>query len=984
MLIAELSIAYNPHFVVMNIFSIFGTSKSYRMKINIYQIFSMILLLSTSLFCHAVLPHRLPASNFDIVPVPQFEQLPQKAIHRIFQDTEGYMWYGTFNGLCRTDGYNIKTYRSDFLNQQIMESNYITDITEDIDGKIWYGTLRGCHILNKATNEVTKVKVPAGLINQNVFTVTSIDDGSIWVSYQEGQLVRYGSSGEIQKIYRLGEGRCAYTVMRNYDGRILISITGKGMWLVDWATDKLEPYFQDERYLDIERVIYDRRNNCYWLGTWGHGVVRFNPSATDSNKIYVEQNRDGGDNGNEFYTYHMVQDDLYNYLWVTTKDDLYAYEVDADLMLHRIDLSEILPKGNKLLYEIYKDREGCLWISDFGGSSFVIDTRQPTTNRYTFPAIASSFGCGVAINAFALLGSKALVIQERQIPVIYNLHDHKFMPLVNSGYWLGDINRMYKPLSAPNCIWAWNTWTAVLCCLKIDAKEDVSVEFTIDLGQCGFPVERINVVLADSNGAIWLGTNQGLYKIDSPTTGGKPCPIVDIGCFTAITSTSDGDIWGALDDGHLIHIENNVVLEQIPMGMQISHLASTSDGDLWGATESGMLVQLRVNDGICSIVDHSAKCNLNGDGINNLLIDNYNHIWLSSSNEILEYNPRTNAYRLHSTNSPGFILNRIIDGCVAFDEMGYVYFGGMGGIVGFKPSQELESMPEKVSVYISDLKVNDKSIINNSSVGDRSVSLPSDAVNIAIEMTSLDILNADKVRYAYKLDGVDDDWVYLPAGKNRAFYNRISSGNHVFHAKAIGKNGLWSSSEKVINVWRKPEWHETWWAKAVAFVLIISLSVFVIRYLMNRAVRLDQQKFLDSKELLRIREYIESNKKSGNKDFVEFDIYILDSIKKIVEENLSQPDFDVKVLSEKMNMSRSTLARKIKAITGMTPLDYIKNIKLDHAASMLGNKSVAVSDVIEALGYSDYKNFSRIFKARFGMTPSQWSRKERNNVIGTD
>ena len=98
------------------------------------------ILLACSLQIHFPLLH---AQEISVRPIPMLDKLPVKAIHRIFQDSEGYIWYGTFDGLCRYDGYDIKVYRSDLSNPNLLASNYITYIAEDHEKKIWFGTTNG-------------------------------------------------------------------------------------------------------------------------------------------------------------------------------------------------------------------------------------------------------------------------------------------------------------------------------------------------------------------------------------------------------------------------------------------------------------------------------------------------------------------------------------------------------------------------------------------------------------------------------------------------------------------------------------------------------------------------------------------------------------------------------------------------------------------------------------------------------------------------
>ena len=127
--------------------------------------FHRVLILSIYLVHHLVVhSHEITIRN-----IPSLDKLPVNAIHRIFQDNDGYIWYGTFNGLCRYDGYNILTFRSDFNNPELLKDNYITYIVEDHEKRIWFGTLKGAYILDKATMQITPVDM-GEYSDKNIFT----------------------------------------------------------------------------------------------------------------------------------------------------------------------------------------------------------------------------------------------------------------------------------------------------------------------------------------------------------------------------------------------------------------------------------------------------------------------------------------------------------------------------------------------------------------------------------------------------------------------------------------------------------------------------------------------------------------------------------------------------------------------------------------------------------------------------------------------
>ena len=126
----------------------------------------------------------VPVKAFDMIVrnLPNSEQLPTKELLCIFQDSEGYMWYGTEGGgLCRDDGYTVKVFRSDFKNPGVLENNSVTCITEDGEGKIWFGTKRGVYILSKTDYEI-RALADETIKSWTITTMTATSDGTIWIS----------------------------------------------------------------------------------------------------------------------------------------------------------------------------------------------------------------------------------------------------------------------------------------------------------------------------------------------------------------------------------------------------------------------------------------------------------------------------------------------------------------------------------------------------------------------------------------------------------------------------------------------------------------------------------------------------------------------------------------------------------------------------------------------------------------------------------
>ncbi|MGG6546163.1 UNVERIFIED_CONTAM: AraC family transcriptional regulator, partial [Prevotella sp. 15_C9] len=130
---------------------------------------------------------------------------------------------------------------------------------------------------------------------------------------------------------------------------------------------------------------------------------------------------------------------------------------------------------------------------------------------------------------------------------------------------------------------------------------------------------------------------------------------------------------------------------------------------------------------------------------------------------------------------------------------------------------------------------------------------------------------------------------------------------------------------------RLPAWYETWWAYLFYTLLVMGIIGYSIYAYLKRMKRKNDEKWADSAELVKMHQYLDTKDSISTSEFAEIDKLLLDRATKAVEEHLNEPEFNVVSLAEAMNMSRSTLSRKIKVITGKTPLDFIKDIKMQHA-----------------------------------------------------
>ena len=167
------------------------------------------------------------SQNITITDIPTIDQLPVNAIHRVFRDSEGYMWYGTVNGLCRDDGYHVKVFRSDIDTPGLLEDNLVECIAEDKKGNIWFGTDKGAYILNKSDYSVHPID-PKRLKNIPVMYLYATSDGSMWLGYRS-VLAKYDTNGQLVK---------EYPIRNEHGGASISAIKG-----VNQAFARFTPFF---------------------------------------------------------------------------------------------------------------------------------------------------------------------------------------------------------------------------------------------------------------------------------------------------------------------------------------------------------------------------------------------------------------------------------------------------------------------------------------------------------------------------------------------------------------------------------------------------------------------------------------------------------------------------------------------------------------------------------------------------------------------
>lgn len=229
------------------------------------------------------------------------------------------------------------------------------------------------------------------------------------------------------------------------------------------------------------------------------------------------------------------------------------------------------------------------------------------------------------------------------------------------------------------------------------------------------------------------------------------------------------------------------------------------------------------------------------EGIFNIITDQLGHIWISTNKRVIEYDPKNGGIMDYSTMTD-VMVNSFMPNSYYKTRSGKILYGGNKGISVFTPYDHLSDNPRRIRTMVSDVKIDGVSSLlekNNQRFNLRSqiISLNAGDKNIEIDFSSLNYAFPDKIKYAYKMDGVDDDWVYVRGDRQFAFYNQLPKGKRTFYLKTTDVNGLWSNYIAEVQVFKQPAFYETLWAY-LFYIVFTLLCLYLFYHRMKRRIQL--------------------------------------------------------------------------------------------------------------------------------------------------
>lgn len=886
------------------------------------------------------------SQDFMVRPLPTQSQLPSASIHCLFQDSEGYLWYGTERaGVCRDNGYQVEVFRPSEISS-LAESDQITCISETPEGDILLGTLTGLYRIDKKNYQL-HTEEPQG---EEIYALLADSNGRIWIGL-DGRVRVWGgkeepctTDGRPHHIIGLYEDHQGTLFALEWQGSMLHRRKGKEHFVPLAIPDHVKPVAMTE----------DRDYNCYWVLTSNEGIVRLTIKE-DSCEVAIQPATLG--DGGRRRGLSLLRDSNHGLLWATTMDNLYAYRVDANRELLPLPVQDIIGKEKKVLDQLLENRSGDIYVAGFMPQTFIISENHNKVMRLSVDPIRELSGYPLHADRSLREGDDFWIWHRRVGLVLYNsktqrliLAPWKLNPWfqrcrsIKEGMWASRFDKLFHVWQRDGNI------TREKICEMPDSAE-------------------IRCIHDDGAGTLYIGTTRHLYSYSVVSHRLKFIATMN-NIPTAIT-VSDNQLY-CIADERVFHIALTDTKTDTPtQPTEIAGVAKATaltcrdDATVWIATQSGKVFCLETPTGNLADVDYMQS--EHGAPLLDIAIDGMGHVWTLSDQQVREFCTQTRAHRTILAYTPEISVSQFCS--IEVNDANNLCINGAGALCLVESSPILNQAAAMVKPHLSACQIDEAKYYTPPADGE--ICLQPEDVELTLFLTTFEQMSADKISFAYHLEGISPDWVFLPMGDNKIHFTKLPAGRYVLSVKATDSNGCWGNPVQLLTIHILPIWYQTWWAHLLFFALLLLLCAGVWKLenriqLLHRLIRRRESVRLDEIELKR-------------EDIMQtrLDDEFLSKAIQAVEAHLADTDFNVEALADAMCMSRANLHRRMKAQTDLSPTDFIRDIRLKKAAHLLLTQPEAsITDIATRVGFATPKYFSRLFREKFGVAPKEYHGEE--------
>lgn len=958
----------------------------------------------------AISPFYTNHTNFKQLTIQ--DGLKDNTVLSIHKDSKGIMWLGTSTGLSKYDGNHFTNYTLD----QYFSMN-VRKIEEDSRHILYLQTNDWITYMDCKDENTGRLHT---LVKNKDYQVTDfllLNDSTLFACDNQtlsSFRIMLDQNGhpfsKLEKVYPFemakGERFMKFCITNNRRKIYLVTNSARVL-LLEISTGRV---LKQKRLLTTKHEFGASSVVCHngklFISSMLHGIFIMDTSLENLSHIANQQN---------IFPTHLSHNDVYNIIPISDSSILattwYGYTMllaDNNIpggWTTEIRTSE--PTWQSLNFEArmissYYDPHGFLWIGTHGGGVLVSDWKWNFIKQYNFKEDNE-------VESIIIDDEKRIYLSTYEQGIFYTppLYDLK-------DFGLRELSQTDRK--------------TVLCSMK---DKDGNIWFGYKNGMLVFysPQKKevqkynvtdtpINVLFTDSKKNFWIGTENGLFLYDCDKKKKKEVKLKQtINCVFDIAEDNEGNLWIATSLGllKLNYANNKQHIQHFPTNKH-TYTAQTvlaaKDGTVYVGYQNGLGIVAHGETTVKQVF--TTMDGLGSNWINCLLEDKQGYIWIGTNSGFSCYDKSINQfYNYYASGSSRSVA--------LWGDM--LCWGGNKHLLFFSPQQAINTFKAntKNPIIITGIEVNNKPLIPGKPVNGQMVltktaeytdyiSLSHKNRDFALSFSNSPYPTAQK--YVYRLIPYQNEWIECNS-KEKISYANLLPGNYTFqikNQKAVKEEDITSLK---INI--QPHWTQTWMFRFFVLLVIIGgiyYSIFTIKRKHQRdqliaelehGIAIYKLQYQQADQLSHVQEqgtnygkdnedsnlnnpseekdyplsdYLEApvpQQSNTNNEFKQSNQYIfMQKVINVIEDNIANENFNVKILADTLCMSQPTLYRKVKEHFHLTVTELIRKMRMNKAASLLAMRKYSILEITEMVGYNDYETFRKHFKSQFGVSASKY------------
>jgi signal transduction histidine kinase/ligand-binding sensor domain-containing protein/DNA-binding response OmpR family regulator len=753
--------------------------------------------------------------------------LSQHDVSQVIQDSEGFIWIATYDGLNRYDGYRIENFFHDNNNTASLSSNRIRTLFEDQKKRIWIGTDGyGLNYYSLEDGKIARIKAPNkyDIIND----ITQNSKGEILVASSQGlfKVIENKNSFSVEVIQTPLTGLAVKNIKILNNGDIIYT-TDIGIWL--FKNNKYE-LIKGSNHISFNTIL-ETINGEIWIGG-RNGLYQISNQSLISKTAVVNSN------------ILAIEEGIYNDLWLTTFQDGIIHVSIHDMKVSKVEAvnePNQYSLANNPLQTIFKDKSNTLWIANKRG---LLYTNLDSKNFKSLPIDK----IGHVRTLFANNSKVYYGLQAGKFYVYtFNTNSTEVIKIPESAkaFKVDTLNGKVHLATTEGLFREKNSEKNEFEFIPIFKKtEKDSSLFVTSFCKDNFDNEYYGtfkgLLLKNKNESTWI--HEKLKNLEY---------LRNVRVFSLKFDPLHHCIWvGTISNGlfkinldklgKIISVES--YNEQIKGSYHIPNNSIWSfyldKNTLYVGTDTGLLVKKPNKNEFESIMIEDIQ----NKKIMGIVADEFSNLWLNNSQGIIKYSTKTGA--TNKFNYYDGLLTNAFTEAISKNNNGELFFGSISGINYFKTSElKINPFPSKISfteLFVNNKKIEVQQELLGSVLLEKRLNTTTNLDfnykqnDFSIEFTSTNYANVKVNKYRYKLVNYDKDWQEVNNTKRYASYSNIPSGNYTLFVEATNPNGQWSNEVREISISVQPATWNTWWAYLLYFLITSTILFTLIHFWSNK------------------------------------------------------------------------------------------------------------------------------------------------------